>query len=117
MKFNVKIVRLSKYLDKYNVAINEDAKTISKEDYEEIRSMLVEVDRKTAYPIYLTDTIRVYRDDTYSTQLLINQLTGISDTSNSMTINIGDTKSNSWGSIVITYNPTTSTGSIIMEEI
>lgn len=61
MKFNVKIVRLGEYLEKYNILLGKSS-VISNEDANEIKLIANRINSLNRYPILLTDGINILGD-------------------------------------------------------
>lgn len=116
MKFNVKIIPIGKYLSKYNIFVG-DTKTISNEDGVELTELLKAYESDFRYPIYLTDSITLYRELIgISAQFLITDITIPTTDTNRINLTLGTSKSNEAYAFTVLYNTTNKTYSIMLGE-
>lgn len=114
MKFNVKIIPIGKYLSKYNIFVG-DAKTISNEDGVELTELLKAYENDFRYPIYLTDSITLYKElIDISAQLLISNITS-NDTK--VELALSTSKDKEMYGISVVHNATNKTYTLSLAEI
>lgn len=115
MKFNVKIIPIGKYLSKYNIFLG-DTKTISNEDGAELTKLLKAYEDDSRYPIYLSDSIIVYRElNDISAQFLITDISANDE--NEVVLTLSSSKNSSMYSISVVHNVTNNTYTLSLKEM